>query len=174
MRTKTSSDAMPENPIRRYARRIAKGVWWAATPWRTRQRLQFIRERAAAQARAAELSALVAKEEARTALRKRGQAVSPPVAIDLFDDADVSRAVGLPLQAVLCAPVGTQDVADRWSAVRFCIELWRRRSDLRARFPDGLASAGLKEWLRGEGRGQRDRSHRDHRGDGAPPFVIGH
>jgi len=143
---------MPDNPIRRYARRIAKGVWWAATPWRTRQRLQFLQERAAVQARAAELGALIAKEEARMTLRRSGQSVPPPVAIDLFDDADVSRAVGLPLQAVLCVPVAKQDIADRWSAARFCIELWRRRRDLRARFPEGLASAGLQAWLQGEGR----------------------
>lgn len=157
---------MPDSQIRSQARRIAKGIWWVVTPWRTKQRLQFLRERAAAQAREAELGLLVGKEAARVELRRRGWTIPRPATLDLFNDEEVVKAVGLPASAVLCAPVLAREVRDRWSAACFCIDFWRRRGDLRAHFPEGLESDGLREWLQGDGRAELGLS------DEALPCVL--
>ncbi|MDM0028703.1 glycosyltransferase family 4 protein [Variovorax saccharolyticus] len=143
--------------VRRYLRPVAKAAWWAVTPWRMGQRMRFLRERSAREARAAELARFVEGDQARRALRHGGAAVPPAEALDLFDDAEVIRAVGLPASAIFCAPMVPAGVTDRWSAARFWIDLWRRRPDLRSRFPFGLAAGGrgpLGAWLEREGRAE--------------------
>lgn len=118
------------------------------------QRVRFLRVRAAAEARAEELARLVEREQARLALRQRGMDVPPAKTLDLFSDAEVVGVVGMPASEVLWSPVAPAVVVDRWSAARFCIDLWRKRSDLRARFPAGLAGGrggGLGGWLRQAG-----------------------
>jgi glycosyltransferase involved in cell wall biosynthesis len=135
--TRTFSNIMAEGRPPRYARLIAKVVRrWRA--WRL----------------AVELKRLAAKESKRLELRRRGLPVPTPLTVDLFDDADVVRAVGLSMPKVLCAPASAQDVVDRWSAARFCIDLWRRRGDLRARFPGSFAADGWCDWLQGEGQSE--------------------
>ncbi len=145
---------MPEPAIRRYARRVAKGVWWAATPWRMSRRLQFLRQRAAAEARQAEQAALIEREQARVARHARGEPVAPAAALDLFDDAQVAQAAGLAWSDISWPAVAADAIADRWGAARFCIDLLRRRPDLRQRFADAW-SAGVDgafaRWLRGPG-----------------------
>ena len=145
---------MPEPGIRRYVRRVAKGVWWAATPWRMSRRLQYLRQRAAAEARQAEQAALTERERDRAAQRARGEPVAPAAPLDLCDDAQVAQAVGLPWSDLSWPPVAASAIADRWSAARFCIDLLRRRPDTRERFPDaGSAGAdgAFARWLRGPG-----------------------
>ncbi|MDR6535969.1 glycosyltransferase [Variovorax soli] len=145
---------MAEQLLKRYARRVAKGAWWIATPWRMGARLAFLRERAAAQARAAEFELLVDAERTRRALRERGMPVPAVAPLDLFDDAAVCEAAGLPLEGVLWTPVGPQDVTDRWSAARFMIDLWRKRGDLRTRYPKAIEIGSCGEfarWLQNEG-----------------------
>jgi len=75
--------------------------------------------------------------------------------LDLFDDANLSDAVDLPLDAILWSPLNSQDVTNRWSAARFCIDLWRKRGDLRARFPSAFSDGGkggqFSIWLQREG-----------------------
>ena len=145
---------MHEGLVRRYVRRVAKGVWWAATPWRMGQRVRFMRARAAAEARAAELARLVEGEQARLALRQRGMDVPPAETLDLFSDADVIRVLDMPASEVLWSTVAPSAVVDRGSAARFCIDLWRKRGDLRARFPAGLTGGRGGEfggWLQQAG-----------------------
>ena len=144
----------PESQVRRYVRRVAKGVWWLVTPWRMGSRMRLMRERAAAAARRAELDRCVEAEQARRALRQSGMDLPPAETLDLFSDAEVIRAVDLSADQVFGPPVAPGAVVDRSSAARFCIDLWRRRSDLRARFPGGLAGGRAGEfgvWLQQAG-----------------------
>jgi len=145
---------MPSSGIRRYARKLAKGVWWAATPWRMKERLQFIRARDAAEMRAAELALIVAHERERAARRERGEVIAAPELLDLFDDQSTSHAAGLPWSALSWPPVEVTEIVDRWSAARFCIDLLRRRGDLRARFQTALIGGKgdeFRAWIRHEG-----------------------
>lgn len=130
---------MVDRSVHRYVRRVAKGVWWLATPWRMPQRVKFIRERAAAEERAAELARFAELEQVRRLVRQRGAPVPQAPMLDLFSDDEVMGATDLPASAILCPAVVPEAVTDSWSAARFCIGLWRQRSDLRARFPAGLA-----------------------------------
>lgn len=143
-----------ERRLRSYARRAMKGVWWLATPWHMRQRLAFMRNRAAEQEKSAELSILIEQERARIALWQRGMRVPAPAILDLFNDASVVEAAKLPLSTILWAPVAAADVVDHWTAVRFLLDLWRRSPDLRGRFPGALSEGGgddLSAWLEQEG-----------------------
>ncbi len=146
---------MGEPTLRRFARRVAKGAWWAVTPWRTPERVRFMRERAAADARTAETAALVAREEARVAWRRGGKPVPAPAPLDLFEDGDVVAAVGLDDgSSLFLPPLAPEAIVDVGSAARFCIDLWRRRPDLRLRFPVGLSSnrtGAFGRWLEAGG-----------------------
>lgn len=145
---------MPSSGIRWYARRLAKGAWWAVTPWRMKERLQFIRERDAADKRSSELALIVAHERERAARRARGELIPVPEGLDLFDDDQASSGAGLPWSALSWSPVKVSEIADRWSAARFCIDLLRGRDDLRARFPTALSGEKRNEfrsWIRSEG-----------------------
>lgn len=160
---------MPEYLLRGYARRVAKGAWWLATPWLMRERLEFLRRRAAEQARATLFTALVEAERDRLALRERGMPVPAVAPLDLFDDAAVSEATGLPHSGILWPAVAPQDVTDRGSAARFLIDLWRKRADLRTRFPLALESGHhgrFAQWLQDEGAAEL------HLGDSALQLVL--
>lgn len=148
---------MPEPSLRRYARRVAKGAWWLVTPWRLPERLEFLRRRAAAQARATAFAILVESERERLALRERGMPVPALPPLNLFDDAAARQAAELPSRSVPWDPVAPQDVTDRWSAARLLIDLWRQRADLRTRFPLALErgrQGEFAQWLRSEGAAQ--------------------
>lgn len=148
---------MHDSLIRRYARRVAKGAWWLATPWRMKQRIRFMRDRAATAARAAELARLIGLEQERRSLRALGLAPEPVPVFDLFDAASVARAIDMPEGAIRWPAVAPGDVIDRKSAIRFCLDLWRERGDLRASFPgglDGRYETGLATWLQARGRAE--------------------
>ncbi|MEJ8847096.1 glycosyltransferase [Variovorax rhizosphaerae] len=137
---------MVDNVFARYARRAAKGAWWLATPWRMPQRLAFLRDRAAMQAQADELAALAEQERLRAERRERGVEIAAAPMLDLFDDNALAEVAGVPADRVACPPCAPQDITDAWSAARFCIQLWRRRADLRQRFPDGPAGGAKGAW----------------------------
>lgn len=142
-----SAGPTSEKKGRRYLRRALKGLWWLATPWNMPKRISFMRDRALADARAAEMTLLVEQERARISLRQRGAKVEPPESLDLFDNDAVSRAAGLALSEVLWTPVKPEEVTDRWSAARFLIDSWRSQKGIRAQFPQslGLAELGLSQ-----------------------------
>lgn len=145
---------MAERPLTRFTRRIAKGAWWLATPWWTARRLEFLRQRSVVQKRAFEFALLVDAERERLELRERAMLVPAVAPFDLFDDDAVCEVSGLPRDGVLWSPVLPGDVSDRWSAARFLIDLWRKRRDLRARFPLAFETGQhgeLAAWLQGEG-----------------------
>jgi glycosyltransferase involved in cell wall biosynthesis len=113
-----------------------------------------IRERASDWSRQAKLKPLVRDERERAARRASGLPVIAPEPLDLFDDAAVARAAGLPLDAVLWRPVSANEVTDRWSAARFLIDLWRKRPGIREQFPSGLGAGGdgaFARWLEHQG-----------------------
>lgn len=144
---------MPRNAIRQHASKLIHAVW-AAAPRPVRQRVQAMRELAAKRSRAAAAAPYIAEERVRAALRRRGADVPPAEALDLYSDADVSRAADLPLGDVLSMPASLQQVSDKWSGARFCIDLWRRRSDLRERFPAAFTADGREafaRWIRQAG-----------------------
>lgn len=85
------------------------------------------------------------------AQRQRGAPVAPAETLDLFDDVQAARAADLPIADILWPAVSAQAVTDRWSAARFCIEVWRRREDVRAKFRSALTAGSESEfgaWLR--------------------------
>lgn len=140
--------------LRRHLRSAVKRVYWIVTPWRVRQRIQLMRQRFAARAGEAKLAPWVRREQQRIAMRQRGMAVPAPSALDLFDDAKVAKAAGLPLTDILWSPVLSEEVTDRWSAARFCVDLWRKRGDVRTRFPTAFASGSdgeFGQWLQQSG-----------------------
>jgi glycosyltransferase involved in cell wall biosynthesis len=73
---------------------------------------------------------------------------------DLFDDSAVSALSKQPLDTHIWAPDSPDVIADPRAAARLMIDLLRRRSDLRSRFPralsDGLEGA-FAHWLKTEG-----------------------
>lgn len=134
---------------------MAKGAYWALTPWRMPKRLEFIRQRDAELARAAALEAFVARERALQEARDQGHVSAPAEALDLFDDLSVASAAGLPVDVVIDAAPDGAEVVDSLSAVRFCIGLLRGRQDVRRRFPRALTGgiAGeFAQWIEVEGR----------------------
>lgn len=77
-----------------------------------------------------------------------------PAPLDLGDDTEMEAEVGVPIEALLWPPPRPDAVNDRWSAVRWCLDLVRRRPDLRGRFPNALsagASGSFGRWLAAEG-----------------------
>ncbi|MEJ8854742.1 glycosyltransferase family 4 protein [Variovorax robiniae] len=137
---------MVDNVFARYARRAAKGAWWLATPWRMPQRMAFLRDRAAMQTQADELAFLAEQERLRIELRASGAKVVAPPLLDLFNDSALSQVAGVPAERVVCPPCTPAEITDAPSAARFCIDLWRRRADLRKRYPDGPAGGAQGDW----------------------------
>lgn len=75
------------------------------------------------------------------------------VPLDLFSDAEVAQAAGLPRSMVLWPTQSPTLIQDRWSAARWLIDLLRRRADLRARFPFALSekeTGAFADWLDNE------------------------
>ncbi|WP_256734779.1 glycosyltransferase [Variovorax sp. dw_954] len=137
---------MVDNVFARYARRAAKGAWWLATPWRMPQRVAFLRDRAAMETQADELAVLAAQERSRAELRASGAELPAPAVLDLFDDTELAQGADVPVDRVACPPCAPDEITDASSAARFCIDLWRRRADLRQRFPDGPAGGAKGAW----------------------------
>ncbi|MDP9901568.1 FkbM family methyltransferase [Variovorax ginsengisoli] len=74
--------------------------------------------------------------------------------LDLTDDGDCLDAAGLPRTSVVWLPQEHHKIVDKWSAARWCIDLLRRRADLRVRFPKAIsdgASGAFPKWLCAEG-----------------------
>ncbi|PPQ25951.1 hypothetical protein CCS01_31315 [Rhodopila globiformis] len=77
-----------------------------------------------------------------------------PVPLDLCNDTDVAEAVSLPVTALFWPPLRPEVISDQWSAARWCLNLLRRRPDLRRRFPDALsagADGAFARWIAGQG-----------------------
>ncbi|SDC31501.1 glycosyltransferase [Belnapia rosea] len=87
-------------------------------------------------------------------LRRHGAGLAAPVPLDLYNDAEVIEALGLPASMVFWTPEPAAAIHDIWSAARWCLDLLRRRADLRQRFPDALsagATGAFARWVMGDG-----------------------
>ena len=81
-------------------------------------------------------------------------APSGPTLLDLANDTEVAAAVGMPIQRLLWPPSRPDAISDQWSSARWCLDLLRRRFDLRERFPDALSAGSggaFAQWLLSEG-----------------------
>lgn len=70
---------------------------------------------------------------------------------DLCADDECLAVAGRPRDEVMWMPQEGGRVDDLWSAARWCIDLLRRRPDLRAAFPNALSEGGqgsFVQWLR--------------------------
>ncbi|MDR8732203.1 N-acetylglucosaminyl-diphospho-decaprenol L-rhamnosyltransferase [Burkholderia pseudomultivorans] len=81
-------------------------------------------------------------------LDESGSFPVPTRVLRLDDDGVCLEIAGLPHDEVLWQPQAAHKVADRWSAARWCLDLLRRRSDLRARFPRALCDGSESEFAR--------------------------
>jgi len=136
--------------LRRAARKIPKAAFWLMTPWRMRERLQFLQERAAREDRVKALADLIEQERLRLEALQHGEPNAPIPALDLFDTADVLEAAQLPSERVFWPAVRADAVTDRQGAARFLIDVLRQRKDLRDQFPAALSGpdgGGLVPWL---------------------------
>ncbi len=126
-----------------------------------RQRLQFLRERAAGEKKVRTLASLIDEERLRLQAWQQGVATGhvPRVpTLNLYDTQDALDAAGLPRERVLWPGADAASIQDRHIAARFLIDTLRRREDLRKRFPTALSDAagsGFAEWLASP-EGQRD------------------
>lgn len=81
----------------------------------------------------------------------------PSSYLDLTDDGDVLELVDRLRSQVLWSPQPASRVVDTLSAVRWTLDLLRRRDDLRARFPNALSegkNGRFYQWLIAEGVGR--------------------
>lgn len=140
--------------LRRSARRVPKAAFWLMTPWRMPERLRFIRERSANEARAKELDSLIERERARQEAWRAGEQPSPVPPLDLRSGAGVAEAADLPLEEVFGPAPAPSGVADKWTAARFCFALLRSRKDLYLEFPRALsepaADSRFLAWLQSD------------------------
>ena len=140
--------------LRRSARRVPKAAFWLMTPWRMPERLRFIRERSATEARAKDLDSLIERERARQEAWRAGEEPSPVPPMDLRSGAGVADAADLPLEQVFGPVPAPAEVADKWSAARFCIGLLRSCNDLYLEFPRALsepaADSRFLAWLQSD------------------------
>lgn len=77
-----------------------------------------------------------------------------PAELDLAHDGHVLAAVDRTRLDVLWEPQPACKVVETWSAARWCLDLLRRRPDIRARFPRALsegADGAFARWLVAEG-----------------------
>lgn len=129
---------------------FAKGLYWMLTPWWLRERVQARRIRNAQGAAVARLAPWMERERLRAEARNRGGSIAPPTQVDWFDDESVRELSGPAAARLFWPALEARDVVDRESAARFLIDAWRRRPDLRARFPDALSEGGdgpFAQWL---------------------------
>ena len=140
--------------LRRNARKVPKAAFWLMTPWRMPERLRFLRERAAKEAREKMLDALVERERARQEALSLGLDAASVSLLDLHSDADLSEAAGLPLEQITGSLVALPAVVDTRTAARFCITLLRNSKELYARFPYALSEPSHKNaflaWLQSD------------------------
>lgn len=136
--------------FRRVVRRATKAVYWMLTPWKISEHLQFLRDRAARDAKAQALRQLIEREQARQARLRLGGDQTVAAALDLWNPSDALNDAGVPQHEVLWPSVSPEAVVDCASAARFWIDLFRAREDLRARFPLAFSSPDpeLFQWLR--------------------------
>ncbi|MGJ7493688.1 glycosyltransferase family 4 protein [Variovorax sp. RT4R15] len=141
-------------------RRVAKVMWWLATPWRIPARLRYRRDRKIHDAQQAEVNKLIDREVQRVGLLAEGcrRALADCSPFDLLDDADVMRRSGLRAEQVFWKTEHPLAISDRWSAARYVIDLLRRRPGLYERFPEALSGGregAFAKWL-ADDRGQTD------------------
>ena len=130
--------------------RFIKGLYWMVTPWWLRERVQARRIRNVQAESMARLAPWTERARVRAEARARGEVLEPPVQIDWFDDASV-RGVAASVPADLFwRSLEAREVTDVSSGARYLIDLWRRRTDLRARFPHALSegsASAFGQWL---------------------------
>ncbi|MET3495559.1 glycosyltransferase family 4 protein [Variovorax boronicumulans] len=136
--------------LRRAARRVPKAAFWLMTPWRMRDRLQFLRDRAVRDRKTQALAHLIDQERSRLEALSHGRDGAIAPALDLYDLTDVLEAAGLPPEQVLWQQANASDIGDQKTAARFLLDMLRRRGDLRQRFPQALSApeaSGFVDWL---------------------------
>ena len=116
-----------------WGRRAMKAAWWLVTPWKLPARIRLLRDRA------------------------RGTLDATPLTVDrsspelgLYCDDDLASAAGLPAHELFWPPQSSLTIRDSGSAMRWCLQLLRSRSDIRARFPSALtdgAQGDFAKWL---------------------------
>ncbi|MFC5610025.1 glycosyltransferase [Variovorax soli] len=83
-----------------------------------------------------------------------GSLEAPVLHLDLRSDHECLVVAGRPREEVLWLPQEARLVLDKWSATRWCLDLLRRRTDVRAAHPAALTKdgqAGFIHWLRESG-----------------------
>lgn len=128
--------------LRRTVRRVPKAAFWLMTPWRMPDRLRFLRERSAREAKAQDLATLIETERSRLEAWRSGRVVPRMPVLDLGSDVALAEAAGTSLHEVFGAGIDPGQVTDRWSAARFCMALLRSRPDLYQRFPRAFSQWG--------------------------------
>ena len=140
--------------LRRNVRKVPKAAFWLMTPWRMPERLRFLRDRAANEARAKMLDALIERERVRQKSLSFGSDEAFAPLLDLHSDVELSDAAGVAIEQIIEPPAALRAVVDRWTAARFCIALLRSRRDLYARFPYALSEPSHKNaflsWLQSD------------------------
>jgi len=89
-------------------------------------------------------------------LRRRVGELPAPLPLDLANDAEVAEATGMAVGQLLWPAQHGGAIDDIWSAARWCLDLLRRRPDLRRRFPDALSAGAdgtFAQWLDDAGAG---------------------
>lgn len=115
--------------IKRNLRRVAKAVWWAATPWHLPARWR--------------------------AIQGRGRTLPVASATDSIASwtLDQSRGTSVGGAEALSLPPLVREIADRREAARWCLDLLRSSPEIRRRFPLALsmpASSGFIDWIHRE------------------------
>ena len=140
--------------LRVNARRVAKGLYWLATPWRMPERLKSVLKHARRAAREATLRKLLAGPRERMRQRLGGEPAAAEPKVDLQDDASAASVAQCDFEAIYWPGLAPAEIIDRWSAARWCIDLLRARDDIRKRFPTALSSrraGAFCAWLEREG-----------------------
>ena len=95
-----------------------------------------------------------AREGLRNMVMTFGSYAALPVELDLVDTGKLLAGIDCSRDEALWSPQPAYRVSDKWAAARWIIDLLRRRSDMRARFPDALsggANGPFVQWLLAEG-----------------------
>lgn len=123
----------------RNGRKVAKALWWIITPWHIRQRLRIQRQRDQIARRTRSAAAFFDRERLIVGRRLDGtMEVGSGEALDLYDDESLAAHTHLRREQFLWDRQAASAVHDRWSAIRFCIDLLRSNAELRGRFPGAL------------------------------------
>lgn len=145
---------MPDSQIKGLARKSARAIWWAVTPWRYGERLDYLRARTLGERRNSALAELADSERARLegVTTRPGDASSPPDALSLLDARMLARLADVPVSALRLAVPRPSHLSDLRAAAAFVLDVWRTRADVRARFPTLFrdVSCDFVRWLRDE------------------------